>query len=79
MAKAVKCRIDPTLEVYMKKEILKVINNDQVCFMEDVSGNEYKTRLRAFQKEKIDHILEVMKSNFDIELQIFDNMCLFEE
>ena len=28
MAKAVKCRLDDSLEVYMKKEILKVIKND---------------------------------------------------
>ena len=28
MSKAVKCRLDDTLDVYMKKEILKVIMND---------------------------------------------------
>jgi len=28
LSKAVKCRLDNTLESYMKKEILKVIEND---------------------------------------------------
>jgi len=39
LAKAVKCRLDDTLETYMKKEIIKVIENDQVCFVEAESTN----------------------------------------
>ena len=46
MSKAVKARLDPSLNAYMKKEILKVISNDQICFVEGESQNEYKAKLR---------------------------------
>jgi chaperone required for assembly of F1-ATPase len=49
MSKAVKVRLDDSLSKYMRKEILKVIRNDQICFVEAESLNNYKTRLRDHQ------------------------------
>ena len=46
-AKAVRSRFDDgSLEVYKKKEILKVLNNDQLCFIEPKTNNSYLNALR---------------------------------
>lgn len=79
IAKAVKSRLDPSLEHYMKNEILKVITNDQVCFIEPESDNEYKEKLRVFQKERIEMIFEVLDKTFEIKLKTFDGLNIFDE
>ena len=79
MSKAVKCRLDHSLETYMKKEIVKVISNDQICFVEQESKNEYKSRLRKFQIENISFILKVLKDKLGIELKMFNGLNLMDE
>ena len=71
LAKAVKCSYDPTLVDYMSKEIVKIIDNDQICFIEPESENEYKAKLRKIQLEKAQGLLDIVKDNFGVELKLF--------
>ena len=78
IAKAVKCSYDPSLVEYMSNEIVKVIDNDQICFLEPESENEYKQKLRAIQLQKTSVLLEILKKQFDIDLKLYlDNSNLF--
>jgi hypothetical protein len=49
VAKAVRSKMvddDGYLEKFKKKEILKILNNDQLCFIEPQSNNSYQEELR---------------------------------
>ena len=41
-AKAVKTRLDPSLETYMKNDLTKFMSNDHICFVEAETDNTYK-------------------------------------
>jgi hypothetical protein len=46
MAKAVRTVHDPTLVAYMRNQIQTILENDQICYLEDpASLNEYKQKL----------------------------------
>ena len=75
VAKSFKMFHDETLEAYKKKEILKIIENDNICHVEPedpFNANNYRINLRKAQFEKTQLIFDSMKSNFDINLKRFE-------
>ena len=77
VAKSVKIYHDDTLEAYKKKEILKIIANDNLCHIEPedpFNMNEYKIKLREDQLKGSKVVFDSMKKNFGINLKRFEAM-----
>ena len=75
VAKSFKIFHDQTLEAYKKKEILKIIENDNICHVEPedpFNQNDYRLKLRETQFQKTQLIFDSMKTNFGINLKRFE-------
>ena len=77
LAKGVRAGHDPSLRQHMESELQKIIENDQICFIEPEEGagsQEYKSKLRTEQNKHIDKVFGIMSDEFGIKLNVFENL-----
>ena len=76
IAKSVRATYDVQLTTYMQEEIEKILENDQICFIEPESPvyDEYKVNLRKTQLDFTDKIFGFMQSEFEIKLDVFEGI-----
>ena len=81
VAKGVRATHDETLKSYMKNELQKILENDQICFVQPESGEPGKVsatfdiqnkKLREAQLEHFNPIFTILKDEFNINLNIFE-------
>lgn len=61
----------------MQGELQKILENDQICFLEPVEGagsEEYKSKLREQQIKHIEKVFAIMNEEFGIKLNIFESL-----
>ena len=77
VAKGIRASHDLSLIQVMQSELQKILENDQICFIEPVEGagsEEYKSKLREQQLQHIEKVFGIMNEDFGIKLNIFENI-----
>ena len=80
VAKAIRSnRVDDEgyLENFKKKEIAKILNNDQLCFIEPPSNNSYQEHLRKIQIASNQGIIDKINTKYGLNLVLFKT--IFDE
>lgn len=74
MAKAVRVEQDPNLRKYLRENIVDILGCDQICFRENTAvKHHYKTQLGYEQRARGDPLIEFMKEEYDIHLNVFND------
>lgn len=76
-SKAIRAQIEPTLRNYMQNEIMKYLENDQICYQEDPeSKNDNKRALALEQIERTKEIFEFLESEFEVSLKVWNSILI---
>ena len=81
LAKGVRAAHDLSLIQHMQSELQKILENDQICFLEPEEGagsQEYKSKLRQEQNKHIEKVFGIMHDEFGIKLNIFESLYNFD-
>lgn len=80
LTRGIRVQEDPELADYMRIEIQKFLENDQICQREDPNiENDYKRGLAKMQAEMTDPLFDFLRNEFDINLNIQYDMGFFEQ
>lgn len=71
LTRGIRVQEDPELAEYMKTEIQKFLENDQICQREEPGiPNDYKRSLGERQAEMTDPLLDFLREEYNITLKI---------
>lgn len=80
LTRGIRVQEDPELAEYMKTEIQKFLENDQISQREDPGiENDYKKSLGAKQAEMTDPLFDFLKDQYGISLKIQYDLGFFEQ
>lgn len=77
LAKGIRAAHDLSLIQHMQSELQKILENDQICFLEPEEGagsQEHKSKLRQEQNKHIEKVFGIMNEEFGIKLNIFESL-----
>ena len=67
--KGVRASYEPSLLSYMKEQLYRILENDQICYRYDPeSQNDYQRALAKVQQETTAPVFQFLKAKFEIDL-----------